>query len=176
MVLAVCFSLFGFCFSLLRSRFSLLVQWLHAAYYLLNPARYSFLATPGHLSLLSSRLMSSADRCTSLRIDHPCSRCFIRFSTRKYPPQCSSNAVVFLLFISQHANRLLHFVSRYSQIPVRILLFSARRSIRLAQFLFFASLCVPLRSCYSYLAARRLLLSFFNFFNFNLSVKNCSLS
>ena len=168
MVLAVCFSLFGFCFSLLSSRFSLLVQWLLAAYYLLNPARYSFLATPGHLSLLSSRLMSSADRCTSSRIDHPCSRCFIRFSTRKYPPQCSSHAVVFLLFISQHANRLLHFVSRYSQIPVRILLFSARRSIRLAQFLFFASLCVPLRSCYSYLAARRLLLSFFfNFFNFN---------
>ena len=118
------------------------------------------------LSLLSSGLVSSADRCTSSRIVHPCSRCVIRFLPRKSPPHwCSSLAAVCLLFRSQHANRLSHLVSCCSQIPVRNLLFSARRSLRAAQFLFFASLCVPLGSCYSYLAARRLLLSIFIFFN-----------
>ena len=92
----------------------------------------------------------------------------IRFSTRKCPPHwCSSLAGVCLLFISQHANRLLHLVSRCSHIPVRNLLFYARRSLRPPQFLFLASLCIPLRSFNSYLAARRLLLYVFNFFNFN---------
>ena len=135
---------------------------LLAAYYLLNPARYSLLATHGQLSLLSSRLMSSADCCKSLRIDHPCWRCVIRFSTRKYPPHwCSSLAAVCLLFISQHANRLLHLVSRCSQIPVWNILLSAHRTFRPAQFLFFVLFCVTLHSCYSYLTARRLLLPVF---------------
>ena len=75
--------------------------------------------------------------------------------------RCSA---VCLLFTSQHVNRLSRVVSCCSQIPVRNLLFSARRSLRPCQFLFLAFLCVPLGSCYSYLAARRLLLSVFNFF------------
>ena len=127
--------LFAFGYWLFASRCSIfvfrclaLVSRLLAAHYLQNPARYSLLATHGQLSLLSSRLMSSADCCKSLRIDHPCWQCVIRFSTRKYPPHwCSSLAAVCLLFISQHANHLLHLVSRCSQIPVRNLLFSARR-------------------------------------------------
>ena len=125
--------LFAFGYWLFASRCSVfvfrclaLVSRLLAAHFLQNPARYSLLATHGQLSLLSSRLMSSTDRCKSLRID-PCWRCVIRFSTRKYPPQCSSLAAVCLLFISQHANHLLHLVSRCSQIPVRNLLFSSRR-------------------------------------------------
>ena len=47
--------------------------------------------------------------------------------------------------------------------PVQNLLFSDRRSLRAAKFLFLASLCVPLGTSYSYLAARRLLLSVFIF-------------
>ena len=85
--------LFAFGYWLFASRCSVfvfrclaLVSRLLAAHYLQNPARYSLLATHGQLSLLSSRLMSSTDCCKSLRIDHPCWRCDIRFSTRKYPP------------------------------------------------------------------------------------------
>lgn len=85
--------LFAFGYWLFASRCSIfvfrclaLVSRLLAAHYLQNPARYSLLATDGQPSLLSSRLMSSADFCKSLRIDHPCWRCVIRFSTRKYPP------------------------------------------------------------------------------------------
>ena len=97
--------------------------------------------------------MSSADRCTSSRIDRPCARCIIRFSKREYPPHsCSSLAAFFLPFISQYANRLLHLVSRCSQIPVRNLLFSARRSLRPAQFFF-------LSASHSVLVTRILLLA-----------------
>ena len=118
--------LFAFGYWLFASRCSIfvfrclaLVSRLLAAHYLQNPARSCLLATHGQLSLLSSRLMSSADCCKSLRIDHPCWRCVIRFLTRKYPPHwCSSLAAVCLLFISQHANHLLHLVSRCSQIPL----------------------------------------------------------
>ena len=126
-LLAVCFSLFAFCFSLISSRFSLLARFL---------------------SLLSSRLVSSADRCTSSRIVHPCSRCVIRFSPHKYPPQwCSSLAAV--PYYSHHRT-LIAFHTMFfccSQIPIQILLFSAHQSLGAAQFLFLASLCVPLSCC-----------------------------
>ena len=153
--------LFAFGYWLFASRCSIfvfrclaLVSRLLAAHFLQNPARYSLLATHGQLSLLSSRLMSSTDCCKSLRIDHPCWRCVI-----KYPPHwCSSLAAVCLLFISQHTNHLLHLVSRCSQIPVRNLPFffsqiASPYSVLVPRFSLRPTPFLVLVSCYSPIVA-----------------------
>ena len=106
--MTACYSLFYFCCSLLAIGCLLLAVpfcfsliWhsfrvtrplaarcvLSIVYCILLVTPYSLL-TPltAQLSLLSSRLVSSADRYTYSRIVHPCSRCVIHFSPRKSPP------------------------------------------------------------------------------------------
>ena len=129
---------------MLSPRFSLLVLWLLAAYYLLNLVRYSLLATHGQLLPLSS-LMSSADRCTSSRIDHPCSR------------------FVILLFAPQHVNVLLTDVLRslesayYSYHSTLIASYTLFLVARIFLFeiccFMLADRCALLSSCFSLLFA-----------------------
>ena len=91
LLMTACYSLLPFCCSLLAigcfsrclvlvSRYSPACCSLRITYYTLPVIPCSLLTA--QLSLLSSRLVSSADRFTSSRIVHPCSRWFIRFSER----------------------------------------------------------------------------------------------
>ena len=104
---------------------------------------YSLLTA--QLSLLSSRLVSSADRCTYSHIVHPCSRC----------------VAVCLVLTLQYANRphTLFLVARRSLFEICCVLIAARFALLSSFFRF--SFLRPARFLYSYLAICRWLLSVF---------------
>ena len=98
------------------------------------------------LSLLSSRFVSSADRCTYSHIVHPCSR-FV---------------AVCLVLTLQCANRphTLFLLARRSLFEICCVLIATRFTL-LSSFFFRFSFLRPARFLYSYLAICRWLLSVF---------------
>ena len=109
-----------------------------------SPPNYSFCL------LASSRPLIVA-RCSSLL-----AICYL-FLTQQISSHTNARRTLQSAYYLHHCTLIAShtwFLSSCTQIPVLDLLYSARRSLPAAQYFFLASLCVPLRSCFSYLAAR----------------------